>query len=161
MTANFDTPPESLQVFLEETKNNILSSESASKGKVFLSHVKRFFAPEVEKWFTTQVSKHDLKKSPVRKFVEEVLHFQCESKPHCYIVVDNFDKETQTLEKLDQENTELAMTIIDLENTNEMLRLEAGNTELLVTSLYEKISKLETEVKAHQLLMEKLRVTAV
>ena len=156
MTENFNSLPPALEEDLKKTIEAILNSKSAiEKKKVLLSGLQRYFTPNIKTWYTSQIEENNIKKSPVKKFVEQVLKMDCESKPHCYIVVkEEKPVSVSKVEELEAENTELAMTILEYETQIEALNLHIFNTDVI---LQENV-KLKAEIEVYKSLIDKLGI---
>lgn len=158
MSETFDPLPSNLENELNNTKNTILKSKSAvEKKQVLLSGLQRYFDPGIKEWYTSQVAKNKIKKSPVKRFVEQVLKMECESKPHCYIVVKEEEPlSVSKVEELEAENTELAMTILEYETQIEELQMHMQNYD----AVFQQNIKLQAEVEIYKSLIKKLNISS-
>ena len=113
--------------------------------------------PGIKAWYTSQVAKNKIKKSPVKKFVEQVLKMECESKPHCYIVVkEEKPVPVSKIQELEEENTELAMTILEYETQIEVLQMHVQHYD----EVFQQNIKLQAEVEIYKSLIEKLNISS-
>lgn len=158
MSETFDPLPSNLENELINTKNTILNCKSATEKKqVLLSGLQRYFDPGIKAWYTSQVAKNKIKKSPVKKFVEQVLKMECESKPHCYIVVkEEKPVPVSKIQELEEENTELAMTILEYETQIEVLQMHVQHYD----EVFQQNIKLQAEVEIYKSLIEKLNISS-